>query len=179
MNLPALDSNLAPGGCLRDIGTGGTGYDYMHYRFYGSSMGRFLRPDNIPGALTDPQSWNLYAYVRNNPANATDPTGHQAEIPYSYKQHWDPSQGINAPQTGDGAANSGDPAGDKEIQALLRQLQRGSLHLSASFVAALQNNPAFRRGVERWLSTKVGQQQLKMYQDDKNTSYKLSVGPVT
>jgi len=23
VNLPALDSNLAPGGCLRDIGTGG------------------------------------------------------------------------------------------------------------------------------------------------------------
>ena len=53
-----------------------TGYDYMHFRFYGSSMGRFLKPDNIPGALMDPQSWNLYAYVRNNPANATDPTGH-------------------------------------------------------------------------------------------------------
>ena len=57
-----------------------TGYDYMHFRFYGSNMGRFLKPDNIPGALTDPQSWNLYAYVRNNPANATDPTGHVPQI---------------------------------------------------------------------------------------------------
>jgi hypothetical protein len=40
-------------------------------------MGRFMSPDDDsdqePG---DPQSWNLYAYVRNNPLNRTDPDGH-------------------------------------------------------------------------------------------------------
>jgi RHS repeat-associated protein len=40
--------------------------------------GRWLSPD--PGGvkvvkLDDPQTWNMYAYVRNNPTTATDPTG--------------------------------------------------------------------------------------------------------
>ena len=52
-----------------------SGMDYMHARFYGSSIGRFMRPDPINGNPANPQSWNLYAYVRNNPVNATDPTG--------------------------------------------------------------------------------------------------------
>jgi RHS repeat-associated protein len=41
-------------------------------------MGRWLSPD--PGGLKvvrfdDPQTWNMYAYVRNNPTTLTDPTG--------------------------------------------------------------------------------------------------------
>jgi len=53
-----------------------TGLDYMLARYYSSSLARFMAAD--PGddtALEDPQSWNKYAYVRNNPVNATDPTG--------------------------------------------------------------------------------------------------------
>jgi RHS repeat-associated protein len=53
-----------------------TANDFMHARYYGSSLGRFMRPDVIPGTQGDPQSWNLYAYVRNAPANLNDPTGH-------------------------------------------------------------------------------------------------------
>ena len=47
----------------------------MHARYYGSSIGRFLRPDPINGNPANPQSWNLYAYVQNNPVNFNDPTG--------------------------------------------------------------------------------------------------------
>jgi RHS repeat-associated protein len=41
-------------------------------------MGRWLSPD--PGGvkvvkLDDPQTWNMYAYVRNNPTTLVDPTG--------------------------------------------------------------------------------------------------------
>ena len=41
-------------------------------------MGRWMSPD--PGGvnvvkLDDPQTWNMYAYVRNNPTTLTDPTG--------------------------------------------------------------------------------------------------------
>ncbi|MFZ5898745.1 MAG: RHS repeat domain-containing protein, partial [Bacillota bacterium] len=53
-----------------------TSLDYMHARYYAPFGGRFLSVD--PGRDFDPshpQSWNLYAYVRNNPVNATDPTG--------------------------------------------------------------------------------------------------------
>jgi RHS repeat-associated protein len=53
--------------------------DYFGARHYASSLGRYLRPD-APFAdqrPEDPQSWNLYSYVRNNPLNATDPSGHE------------------------------------------------------------------------------------------------------
>jgi RHS repeat-associated protein len=54
--------------------------DYMHARYYSPAMGRFLSVD--PGRDFDthqPQSWNMYAYVRNSPINATDPTGRWIE----------------------------------------------------------------------------------------------------
>ncbi len=55
-----------------------SGNDYFGARYYGSSMGRMMSPD--PSGLyyadpTNPQSFNLYAYVRNNPLNRVDPTG--------------------------------------------------------------------------------------------------------
>ncbi len=53
--------------------------DYMHARYYGSNLGRFMRPDNgVDQNPMNPQSWNLYAYVNNNPVNLNDPTGHYA-----------------------------------------------------------------------------------------------------
>jgi RHS repeat-associated protein len=58
-----------------------SGLDYMGARYYTSLTGRFISPD-LPGMdqhLTNPQSWNLYAYARNNPLAFTDPTGHAAE----------------------------------------------------------------------------------------------------
>ena len=55
-----------------------SGLDYFGSRYYGSSMGRFMSPD--PSGLlysdpNDPQSLNLYSYVRNNPLKNIDPTG--------------------------------------------------------------------------------------------------------
>ncbi|NMB99270.1 MAG: RHS repeat-associated core domain-containing protein [Thermoanaerobaculaceae bacterium] len=54
-----------------------TNYDYMHARFYSSSIGRFLRPDPLmrSAKLEEPQSWNRYSYVENNPIAFVDPTG--------------------------------------------------------------------------------------------------------
>ncbi|KDA54198.1 hypothetical protein EG19_01125 [Thermoanaerobaculum aquaticum] len=56
-----------------------TSLDYMHARYYAPFGGRFLSVD--PGRDFDPahpQSWNLYAYVRNNPVSAVDPDGRMA-----------------------------------------------------------------------------------------------------
>ncbi|MEM4188872.1 MAG: RHS repeat-associated core domain-containing protein [Candidatus Hadarchaeum sp.] len=53
--------------------------DSMHARFYAPWGGRFLSVD--PGRDDDfhkPQSFNLYAYVRNNPVNAVDQSGRAA-----------------------------------------------------------------------------------------------------
>jgi RHS repeat-associated protein len=57
-----------------------SGLDNFGARYDSSSMGRFMSPDpdNLSGILhmdDDPQSWNGYSYVRNNPLNLTDPTG--------------------------------------------------------------------------------------------------------
>jgi RHS repeat-associated protein len=53
-------------------------------RHYPAKLGRWLSPDwsatptPVPYAdLADPQSLNLYAYVRNNPTSRTDPDGHR------------------------------------------------------------------------------------------------------
>jgi RHS repeat-associated protein len=55
-----------------------SGNDYFGARYYASSMGRFMSPD--PSGLLaqhpeDPQSWNLYAYARNNPLIYLEPNG--------------------------------------------------------------------------------------------------------
>lgn len=55
-----------------------TGNDFFGARYYSSNFGRFTSPD--PSGLayadpTNPQSFNLYSYVRNNPLIYTDPSG--------------------------------------------------------------------------------------------------------
>jgi RHS repeat-associated protein len=49
--------------------------DYAMARYYVNRLGRFNSPDPIPGSIADPQSWNRYTYVRNDPVNSTDPLG--------------------------------------------------------------------------------------------------------
>jgi RHS repeat-associated protein len=54
-----------------------TGLDYFGARYMSAAQGRFTSPDK---PLTDqdprePQSWNLYAYVTNNPLRYDDPDG--------------------------------------------------------------------------------------------------------
>ena len=54
-----------------------TGLDYFGARYFSGAMGRFTSPDAplLDQNPEDPQSWNLYSYVRNNPLIFTDPTG--------------------------------------------------------------------------------------------------------
>ena len=53
-----------------------SGLDYFGARYYGSNMGRFQTPDDGSDQnQSDPQSFNLYQYGRNNPVTNTDPTG--------------------------------------------------------------------------------------------------------
>ena len=68
-----------------------SGLDYFGARYDASSMGRFMTPDPLPWPhwqngskddlkrfvlfLTNPQNFNMYSYVRNNPLNSVDPDG--------------------------------------------------------------------------------------------------------
>ena len=56
-----------------------SGLDYFGARYYGSALGRFTSPDEpfADQEPDDPQSWNLYAYVRNGPLTSIDPTGRE------------------------------------------------------------------------------------------------------
>jgi RHS repeat-associated protein len=51
------------------------GNDYALGRYYRVAFGRFCSADPIPGDPGDPQTWNRYVYVRDNPVNLTDPSG--------------------------------------------------------------------------------------------------------
>ena len=55
-----------------------TGNDSFPHRYYASLRGRWMSPDPAGKAAAhpgDPQTWNMYAYVRNNPTTLNDPTG--------------------------------------------------------------------------------------------------------
>ena len=85
---------IAPGlpGCLYDSGTrpccsskerdAETGLDWFEARYFSGAQGRFTSPDK-PFAdqfPEDPQSWNLYSYVRNNPLKMVDEDGQSATL---------------------------------------------------------------------------------------------------
>ena len=67
-----------------------SGLDYFGVRYYGSTLGRFMSPDYPDGDYgpvgipdfnpSNPQSLNLYSYVRNNPLMNTDPDGHDCAV---------------------------------------------------------------------------------------------------
>jgi RHS repeat-associated protein len=56
-----------------------TGLDFAEARYFGNVQGRFTSPDEpLYDQIEDePQSWNLYSYVRNNPLINIDPTGRE------------------------------------------------------------------------------------------------------
>ena len=55
---------------------GETGLYYYNARYFDPELGRFIQPDTIIPDLSNPQSYNRYSYVLNNPLRYTDPTGH-------------------------------------------------------------------------------------------------------
>jgi RHS repeat-associated protein len=59
-----------------------TGLDYFGARYFSGAQGRFTSPDAFykDSHVADPQSWNKYAYARDNPLRYVDPTGEEATM---------------------------------------------------------------------------------------------------
>jgi RHS repeat-associated protein len=58
-----------------------SGLDFFGARYDTSSLGRFMTPDPVSGTplhLVNPQRWNMYSYVINNPLTYVDPDGRDA-----------------------------------------------------------------------------------------------------
>ncbi|WP_353071992.1 RHS repeat-associated core domain-containing protein [Tunturiibacter gelidoferens] len=101
---PASYTSLPFGDALSSIGNDPThftgkerdtesGLDYFGARYYASDMGRFMSPDWAAKAepvpyskLDDPQTLNLYSYVRNNPLSGVDPDGHYFVVSAAMQQ---------------------------------------------------------------------------------------------
>jgi len=93
-------------------------------------MGRFMSPDwsakedPVPYAtMDDPQSLNLYSYVRNNPLGSTDPDGHCCEDDFKSFQ----TPGQKAWMRGDGPVD----AFDRKFFTRLSQFTVGGLGIAA------------------------------------------------
>ena len=52
-----------------------TGLYYLQSRYYNLEWGRFINNDSIAGSVGELLGHNVFAYCKNSPVNASDPTG--------------------------------------------------------------------------------------------------------
>jgi RHS repeat-associated protein len=109
----------------------GDDLDYMHARYHNPNIGRFLSLDLMRGNAHSPQSFNLFAYVENNPGNFIDPYG-------MWTLKWPPPKPEEPPGEGGGEGF------DQAIWRFLWDLQRGQY-----IGVALPGSPADKWGRAR------------------------------
>jgi RHS repeat-associated protein len=80
---PASESTLINDSAT-DLGAAGFGLMFYNARWVDPVTGRFVQADSIIAYVTDPQSWDRYAYTLNNPVRYIDPSGYCTGDP------WDP-----------------------------------------------------------------------------------------
>ena len=75
----APDDSASPGytGHLEERDSG---LVYAGARWYDPRIGRFMSPDPVGFSVSNPASFNRYAYANNNPVNYFDPFGLEAEL---------------------------------------------------------------------------------------------------
>jgi RHS repeat-associated protein len=106
-----------------------SGLDWFDTRYFSAAQGRYTSPDGMIAKkewLSDPQRWNHYAYVRNNPLRYIDPKGEDLEVYYFY------GKDLTADQR-------------KYLQANMKQIQAA---ISEKFKKAGVRNVEFREGTK-------------------------------
>ena len=86
-------------------------------RFYSPSLGRFIQPDTIIPSAENPQSWNRFTYVTNNPLGYMDPSGHgQCQTQEDCEDMGTTPMGGGSSSGGNngGGGGSGDGSGDSD-----------------------------------------------------------------
>jgi len=73
---PDISDRGYTGHRMNNTGTNDLGLIYMNARYYLPEIGRFISADSIVPDPSNPQSYNRYTYVLNDPINSSDPTGH-------------------------------------------------------------------------------------------------------
>src|ERR1700720_837694 len=72
-----------------------TGLDHTWFRKYDNRAGRMTSPDPYNGSMStgDPQSFNRYSYVSNDPVNRIDPSGLTDDLTWFYQHGFDAGVG--------------------------------------------------------------------------------------
>ena len=122
-----------------------SGNDYFGARYYSSSMGRMMSPDPAgvrAVKLANPQTWNWYAYVQNNPLRFTDPTGMYTCADDHNKCATDKDKAFETSRQNDLASKDkgvaaaakayGDPTKDNHVSVGFTDAKNGDTSLSVS-----------------------------------------------
>lgn len=145
---------------------GETGLNFAEARYQSPTQGRFTSVDPLGASATvlDPQSFNRYSYVNNNPTNLTDPTGMMTQVDASMSYGdvaglWaGGSLAFGGPETGQSiiaaAAAGRDQAVADTIKAngLNDALRKGKITPFQAFLAVL--DAGGRLGIENSVSSK-------------------------
>jgi RHS repeat-associated protein len=124
-----------------------SGLDNFGARYNASSLGRFMSPDpKIPSMkhLINPQKWNKYAYVLNNPLALVDPDGLE-EVTVTIRAYI-PQQSFRFPPVvgptwkGDGPAGHGRNATSYRVQATVKIETDQSVRKSSNPVVSVSGD---------------------------------------
>jgi RHS repeat-associated protein len=134
-----------------------SGLDYLHARYYNPNVARFLSVDPGPPSARVPQSWNRYAYVLNNPINATDPDG---QLPEWLKKLWGWVTGQEAQnavnQAVDDATKASTERSEQERQQDAELLQVAGLHASNAGAVLGTGGAKFAEGARQGVKDLAG-----------------------
>ncbi len=151
--------------------TGGEGLSYYGARWYDAKLGRFLSADTIVPGPGNPQTFNRYSYVANNPLRFVDPSGHSlAEFdpgpggggrspvtvpawhPSSQYSSWNSSQYSGCFRCHAAVANNRSALTNSELAAVDYQMRKAAYEGVTNSIRVIEPIDYFMAGVNCWHS---------------------------